>query len=766
MTWPLASRLDNHMLAAKYHWDAYTNTMIMVSRLDGATGARGLADPYDNYFFAPIDDTIVFNENHFGLSLLFAPFYLATGNPLLAYNLVLLLSLSLAGHFTAVLVRRLTGSAAAGFVSGVAFAFCPYAMFEIGRIQLVATQWIPLCFLFLHRTFEGRRLADALGFALAYALQVGTCLYYAMFLLPLLLFVGLWLLVRHRPHPIALWAKVGAAGALCGAAVLGMTRPYFVAREAFSLVRAHEFAEGFDGELAFLLHVHPTNKLLRFLHHVPASEVGAHEEIAFPGFTIGLLALGALAAGIASGLAASRRRWIAPALFVGGSALALVLTIYAHTLLVGALVVAACAVAWHHLGRARGRAPSPMEPYAWALALALALFLGITPFEAYGEPIRGLYHYLYAYVPGFDGIRKVSRQAVMVMFVFAVLAGFGAARLLARVHTERARGGIVALLVVLVSLEFLSAPATLKAVPAGDTVPRAHRWLASRPGASPIAVIPAADGLREFRGPPGMAFHNYLATLHGRRTLNGKSSWIPPVTELFHSATREFPSETSTRIMQILGAEFLLIHSRDMPPARTQRILTHLDAHGDRWRRTFAADGDYVYELRPARDPSLALVETPRLPQGLMPVVRERIVALASREEGRVRRALDGDADTFWGTRRNQRVGDWFELGFDAPARLQAVEFLHHRNVFDAPAAFRLETFDESGAPTVQIDEPRLRIARDQVHRPRQFVFRVVLGKPVETRRVRFTLSEAVPGKWWTIHEARVWVAPVAQPGP
>src|SRR5690606_37365112 len=80
MTWPLAREASDHVLKAIYFWDAYTNTMIMGSRVDAAVG-RGPLSLYDNYFFAPLPDSIVFNENHFGLSLLFAPLYLLTDSP-------------------------------------------------------------------------------------------------------------------------------------------------------------------------------------------------------------------------------------------------------------------------------------------------------------------------------------------------------------------------------------------------------------------------------------------------------------------------------------------------------------------------------------------------------------------------------------------------------------------------------------------------------------------------------------------------------------
>src|SRR3954452_6688707 len=80
MTWPLALSTGHQLLRPAYFWDAYTNAMLMGSRVDAALGRSALS-LYDSYYFAPLPHTIVFNENLFGLSLLFAPFYLVSGNP-------------------------------------------------------------------------------------------------------------------------------------------------------------------------------------------------------------------------------------------------------------------------------------------------------------------------------------------------------------------------------------------------------------------------------------------------------------------------------------------------------------------------------------------------------------------------------------------------------------------------------------------------------------------------------------------------------------
>src|SRR4051812_1466628 len=106
LTWPLAAHAGHCVLRAIYFWDAYTNAMIMGSRVNAALG-HGPLSLYDDYYFAPLPRSIAFNENLFGLSILFAPFYLLGHNPLWAYNLTLLLSLALSVFFTYLLVLHL-----------------------------------------------------------------------------------------------------------------------------------------------------------------------------------------------------------------------------------------------------------------------------------------------------------------------------------------------------------------------------------------------------------------------------------------------------------------------------------------------------------------------------------------------------------------------------------------------------------------------------------------------------------------------------------
>lgn len=754
MTWPLVRKADDHILAAIYHWDAYTNTMIMGSRIDALLG-RGPLSLYDNYFFAPLPNTIAYNENLFGLSLIFAPLYLITDSPLWAYNQTLLISLSLSVFFTYLLVRRLTGCGPAGILAGVAFAFSPYVLFEIGRIQLVATQWIPACFLMLHRAIEERRLRDALGLWLFYLLQIGTCLYYAMFLVPLLALAGGVLLARQRP-PRKLYWQLAATGAGAATVAFFMVRPYFTARETFSLERSLSFASSYDGKLAFFTNVHTTNLSLTGMHHL-ATQRGAHEEIAFPGFTVLVMLLLALALPFwrtlrEQGLSATgglAGRW------AGIASMAFTSTLLTHSMLTGAVVFGLCI--WHE---SRTGKPLPFSGrrglYLALLLLSTVLFLGLEPMSFQKEPVRGLYYYLYTYLPGFNGIRKVSRQAVMTTFTFSLLAGFGSAWLFSKLSRPRTRALVLSGLLLSTCYELRCFPHPLRTVWVGAAVPEAYRFIATLPARDRVATIPVNDGTGIFRGDHGLVLHNYLMLLHKHRSLNGQSSWDPPVTDLVRGALRGLPGENARRILQSLGTNHLLVHAGELERSR-RGLPEQLAAQPQYFRRVFRHGTDSVFSLLAPPDPTLALVDTPPLPASARLIPRQELQARASLEPRYAQRAIDGNPWSSWSGRVPQATGQFFELDLGRPRSIVAFEIENPWNLTHVPMSFELGVASGESEWHTVAKEPALRVNRALVYSPKNFVFRVVLPKPTMADRVRLTLGEPVPDRPLTIHEARVY---------
>jgi len=751
-TWPLAPHAADHVLRAAFAWDAYTNAMILGSRVDAAIG-RGPLSLFDAYYFAPLPHAIVFNENHFGLSLIFAPAYLLTENPLLAYNATLLISLGLSVFFAYLLVERLTGSALAGLLAGIAFAFSPYVVFELGRIQLVATQWIPLSFYFLHRAIDERRLRDAAGFWLAYLLQVGTCLYYAMFLLPLLAATGLGLWARERPSWRTARALLGLGVVAAAVALLGL-RPYFSERKHFALERSLAFAASYDGKLAFFGNVPATNLGLPWLPR-PENLRGAHEEIAFPSFTVlALVLFGAAAGALRFWRSGATVRLRTVARMAGGLVAAAGATLLLHSMLAGFLVVVGLAWLWRRelplAALTRG-----VGLYAVVLCLAVLLFLGLEPLSWRGSPVHGLYYYLYTYVPGFDGIRKVSRQAVMTTLLAAVVASYGCAALLARITTPLARGLAAAGLFAALTFELRSFPHPLEAQWAGATVPSVYEFLARLPKYDLIAAMPQDEGRERFRGDAGMALHNYLALYHKHRFLDGQSSYFPPVTDLVRRALADLPSESAYTILRTVGADHLLVHGGDLPASR-QDLVARLEEQTTHYRREFQQGDDSVLAL--LGPPPRPLAAMPPLPAAARRLSQTELRAASDWESARARYATDGNPSSFWSSRRLQTTGQALEVSLAAPHRVVALEIENPGHELFLPMSYTVETSAAGGAYRTVAREPELVLFHAQIYAPRQFVFRVVLPEPVEADRLRLVVDRPMPGIDIVVHELHVYV--------
>ena len=77
------------------------------------------------------------------------PVTAATDNPVLGYNVALLLSFVLSGVGMYLLALRLTRSSGAGLAAGTIFCFSAYRMTNLAQAQLLTTQWMPFALLAL-----------------------------------------------------------------------------------------------------------------------------------------------------------------------------------------------------------------------------------------------------------------------------------------------------------------------------------------------------------------------------------------------------------------------------------------------------------------------------------------------------------------------------------------------------------------------------------------------------------------------------------------
>jgi hypothetical protein len=587
-----------------------------------------------------------------------------------------------------------------------------------------------------------------------------------MFLIPLLGFALGVLLWRWRP-PRRLYFELAGVGVIAGVVAISMVYPYFTIRESFALERSLAFATGYDGKLEFFSNVHVTNRTLWGMHHT--SERGAREEIAFPGFTVLSMALLALGAPLWRVLASMREtgarsirtsgarvgRWLLT--LVAASAL----TLLTHSMLVGAFVLG---LGIWFLGLA-GRRPGPGEARPFAgrrglylalFCLALLMFLGLEPLKWQGEPVRGLYYYFHTYFPGFNGIRKVSRQALMTTFVLVVFSSFGTAWLFSRLPKSWPRPAVLGALLLATCYELRSFPHPMVDVWAGDRVPQAYRFMATLPENDLVAGLPQSEGTQLFQGDAGRALHNYLMLYHKHRSLNGQSSYTLPVTDLVERMLRHLPDDAARRVLTSVGLRHLVVHAGELPPSRRE-LPTELASRTAYYRRVFQQGTDSVFTLLAPDDPSLRLVETPKLPEGARLVQPVRATASLAGEAAS--QAIDGDPGSYWSGRRLQARGQYFELELAESDPVVAFEIDSQWHVSHVPLSFQLSLARSDSSWHTVAEEPVVRVYREQIYSPRTFVFRIVLPRPVHAKRLRISVLQPLPGHEFVVHEARVYAA-------
>jgi len=165
-TWPLLGSAGDHI--ASDAGDPILNTSILWWN---ATVVPFTTAWWTPPFFFPSQDVAAFTENLVGLGVIATPIFWATGQPILTYNLTHFLTWpasAIAAYWLAFTVLRRRDAA---FLAGLAFAFAPYRMGQLGHIQVLALFWLPIALVGLHRYVADRRRRWLVLFGAAWLMQ-------------------------------------------------------------------------------------------------------------------------------------------------------------------------------------------------------------------------------------------------------------------------------------------------------------------------------------------------------------------------------------------------------------------------------------------------------------------------------------------------------------------------------------------------------------------------------------------------------------------
>ena len=169
LTWPLAAHLTTHLSHAHVICNFDQPQMIWALAW---TSHRVVENPlrlFEANIYHPMPHALLYAEAGFGAVPFFFPTFVATGNPILAANVMFLGSLALTAWGLHLLVAGFTRSAGAGVVAACTFLLTPWTlwMWAPGALNYAVLQWVPLILWLAAAEHVGWRRAVVLGIVLA-----------------------------------------------------------------------------------------------------------------------------------------------------------------------------------------------------------------------------------------------------------------------------------------------------------------------------------------------------------------------------------------------------------------------------------------------------------------------------------------------------------------------------------------------------------------------------------------------------------------------
>ncbi len=616
-TWPLA-RDPAHLLPDNA--DPRLFTWVLLTAFGNLVSDPGLL--FHGNAFYPVGSSLALAEPLVVPALVAGPLFVLTQNPVLAYNLTLMLFWALSGWAMYAVAFWLTRYHPAALVAALIFTFAPYRMDHYREFQMEMAFGIPLAIYLLVRFLEdqqGRHLAALL---LVVWLQAASVWYYAIILSLGLAVVALQVAALRwtgwRPRRLLM---AGAGGAGLALALSPLAAPYFQVREELGYARGLHDAVRRSADILSYVEAR-ANWLYRIFTVERDWEASLFLGVA--ALPLVLCGLFWLRRGPQALRASAAERWLAGGIWLGlGLGLGAVLTRGQFRLgsMRAAVPFTACGAAllatilirhacegWER--RRAGVTARRLSERDWVAVLlglaAFAFFLSLGPVVALGgrELDRGLYAWLWPYLLPLHAIRGPTRIGVLYLASGALLAGFGVTWLRVRRPGWQSRTVVAALSLGLL-LEYAWMP-----LPYGTIASVARPVdLALRADPGPVAVLEWPTNVEQ-----ADADAMFRSLAHGKRVVNGLSGFVPALIRdlsgLLTTSGPEFPVPAAqAALRQIYPLRYLVVRLTD--PAVTGqwrdawRALRAASPALLRFRGTFGEED--LYEIVPIPERGLEL---------------------------------------------------------------------------------------------------------------------------------------------------------------
>jgi len=566
LTYPLALHLTTHLPLGDETAATVPlfNLWTLQWNIEQLRNPSEMAGYWDAPIFAPELGTFAFSEPQPLTAWLALPLW--GFSPILAYNFVLLLFLTMNGWFTYWLLRQWHVSSQASLGAGLLMAALPAVMQELGVLQLTAIFGYLWTLLFLSRWYMSFKhdLALALGPAVIFL----TCGYYGLFsliFLPLAILLGsVGAYPCGRPNwgqgqalPLQIFHHTVFVILLS----IALTAPFPVMQQQ-QLAR-HAFQRSATTIEQNSAHL---NDYFRFLDYniIYGQILGLRSEAGqrlFSGMGIILLAI--------VGAITKPHRFSKPT--------TMNLDPHPNPLPVG-----------------EGVAFIPPLPVGEGLGVRgiLVIAIGLAWFLSFGLRLHVMgyqpYQWLRDFMPGFAQLRSPFRFAIFMQLHLALLAGLGLDVMLQLCCKKECKplGLLVCgaanlkvctpfyICLALVLAESLALPLPLLPMPPPEPVAAWETWLNEQPQPLTIVMLPFAidNGVAAFE--PTVRWMLRQPTFQAK-LINGYSGFFPPDHAALRDEMIQFPTAKGIAMLRAKGVTYLVVDYR-LPQAPQNLTLLRL----------------------------------------------------------------------------------------------------------------------------------------------------------------------------------------------
>lgn len=455
---------------------------------------------YQGYWNAPIfhpsQGVFALSESQPLTGAAAAMLHAVTGSPVMAYNAVVLIALTLNGWAACRLLRGAGLGGTAELAGGAMVECLPFVQQELGVLQLIPLSGVLFTLHALVRLGDGPDVRNGFTLGLSFGATMLMCGYYALSLSVLIVLGGAWL-VGRRLRDRGLWSALGVSLLVVVPLTFALVRPQ---------LRIHE-DQGFERSVATVNRFSAEWGHYRYTpwpQFVPTPGVEAANSPSARAFWPGTLKLVIAVVGMFLGIRQGPRRF----------------TAFCATVLVSSLILS--------LGPDSGDV--------------------------------SLYGLLSSVFPGFAQLRSPFRFAVFFQMAVALLAAVGIGRLWAAMRERAVWQRALVLVVATGSaIEVLPTNVALAPVPSTEARPRWLEWVETRTRPDDVLVfLPFPEG-RNSRDYLETTEWMFWQTRHGRPMVNGYSGFFPkPFLEL-KATLQGFPSDRSMEALAASGVRYCVI---------------------------------------------------------------------------------------------------------------------------------------------------------------------------------------------------------------